>query len=114
MKRRGYNLSVIGYRLTENVFDSLFDLLFVCLVFVAPFFLDFGQLILDHAHQLMFIGKQLVVVSDLLQEILIFVFDLLFFQALQSSQLHIEDRLRLDLGEAELLDEVVPRRRRRV
>ena len=62
------------------------------------FFLDLGQLILDHAHQLMFIGKQLVVVSDLLQEILIFVFDLLFFQALQSSQLHIEDRLRLDLG----------------
>ena len=33
---------------------------------IAPFFFDLGQLILDHAHQLMFIGKQLVVVSDLL------------------------------------------------
>ena len=33
---------------------------------IAPFFFDLGQLILDHAHQLMLVSKQLVIISNLL------------------------------------------------
>ena len=78
------------------------DFLCICLdlgtALVAPFILDFQQLGFDHAHQFMNVRQQLIIVCDFFQQFLIFVFDFLFFQTLQTSQLHIQNGLGLDLG----------------
>ena len=53
-------------------FDQIFLIDFALRAFdlgstlIAPFFLDLGQLILDHAHQLMLVSEQLVIIGNLL------------------------------------------------
>ena len=83
------------------------DFRFVCFdlgsSLIAPFILDFKKFCLDNSHQHVFIFQKLRVVRNLLQEFLILVFNLLFFQTLQSAQLHVKDCLRLDFRKSEAL-----------
>ena len=73
----------------------------------AELFLDLGKLFLDHLFYQVFIGKQTLVVIDLLAQLLQFGFDLLAFQTGQAAQLHFEDCFALLFGKLEALHQHV-------
>ena len=72
---------------------------------VSPFILDFQKFVLDYAHKFVLVCKQLVVVCDFFHQLLVLVFYFLFFQTLQSPELHIQDCLSLNFRKAEAFDE---------
>ena len=59
-------------------------------------------------------GQYAVVALDIHEQLGQLGVELFAFQPREALEAHVKYRLRLDLGEAKLLDEVVPRRRRRV
>ncbi len=69
--------------------------------FVAITFFHFKQLVFDDTHADRFAGEDLVQARDEFFNFLVFVNDLVSFQAGESLQTHFENRFRLDLRQAE-------------
>ena len=70
---------------------------------------DLAELLPDHAQELRLLTENLFEPGDLLSHLLQFLQDLLALQPGQPLQPHVEDRLRLDLRQAELRHEAFPR-----
>ena len=102
------DISVLGYR-DDDIFDR--DQVFVFHVcpgiddltasLITVFILDLGQFILQDLFNTCMVGQDILQVCDFDQQFLVFVFDLFSFQSGQSSQLHGQDRLALDLIQSE-------------
>ncbi len=72
---------------------------------VAVAGLEVGQVLLDQGQHLLGRLEQRLQLADQRDQLAILVLQLAAFQGRQAAQLHIQDRLGLNLGEAELLDE---------
>ena len=55
-------------------------------------------------------GQQIFEIGDLVEQLVILVLKLLTFERRQPAQLHIENRLRLDLGKLKVFHQIVARR----
>ena len=86
--------------------DVVLDVLDLGLARVAVLVADGDELVAQHALDLFGVGEQLAEVGDALLELVIFVLQLLALETLQGLEAHIEDGLRLHLGETEALHEV--------
>ena len=64
---------------------------------------DLGHLLLDDAHEQVLIGQQALVIGDVLFQLVIFGLQLVAFQTGQAGQAHVQNGLRLLLGEGEAL-----------
>src|SRR5690606_7691221 len=73
---------------------------------VAELVAELDQLFPDYRQDLCRVGQQLLQPGDLLEQIAVLVLDLVPLQRGQAAQLHVEDGVGLDLGEAEAIDEV--------
>ena len=74
--------------------------------------LELTQLALDNAKHPLTAGQDVLVIGDLGQQILVLKADLVGFQRREAAQLHLQDRVSLDLGEAMAGDELLPGRGR--
>ena len=74
----------------------------LCAPGIVVLLLESQQLILDHAQDLVGIGQQVFQVGDALEQLLVFVLQLLALQRGQPLEGHVQDRLGLDLAELEL------------
>ena len=94
------------------LFDQVFDVDLVLdmrdlgAALVAILFLDLQQAFADDLVNAGGLDQNIVIIGDLGAQLIQFVLDLLALEALQSSQLHLEDRLGLDLADAKAVHQV--------
>ena len=68
---------------------------------------DGGELVLEHAADLLLTGEQLIEVGDARLQLLVFVLQLLLLQPLEPLELHVQDGLGLHVAEAEAVHQVL-------
>ena len=73
---------------------------------VAVLFGNFVEVGADHLEHFMRIGKDILKLSDGDQQGFVFIFDLLALKRGKAAQLHVQNGLRLDVGEIEAGDQV--------
>jgi len=73
----------------------------LCAAFIGIFLLNRRNFILDYAKQQLFIRQNGLVIRNLLLQLCIFRIDFFLFQALQTAQLHFQNRLCLQIRQAE-------------
>ena len=79
---------------------------------IAEFFFDVFELGRNDLQQLFFIGEDFLQPRDRFERLLVLQLDLLALQSGQAAQRHVEDRLRLNLRELELIHQAGARRLR--
>ena len=79
----------------------------LCTALVPKFFLNLEQLIFDDAAQQLLIRQYLLIVSHIFHQFVVFFFDLFTLDAGQTSQTHIQNRLRLQVAQSDLLHQVL-------
>ncbi|MPM76520.1 hypothetical protein SDC9_123518 [bioreactor metagenome] len=79
---------------------------------IVVFFLDGERFFLDDAEELAFVVQNALQITHTLTEHAIFFHDLVAFESCQTLDAHVENRLRLPLGEAKAIDELQFRFRR--
>src|SRR5208282_886015 len=76
---------------------------------IGEFFFDFVELARYQLQQFLLVGQNFPVAGDQLDRLLVFVFDFLALERSKAAQREIEDRLRLQLRQPELLHQAGPR-----
>ena len=94
--------------LFDEVFDVdlVLDLLNFGLARIAVLVADLKKLVLQNTLEHRLVGEKFFKVGDLLFQFVELVLELLAVKSLQGLQAHIEDRLRLHIGEGEALHEL--------
>ena len=87
--------------------DLVLDVLDLGLALVAVLFADLDQLVLEHALDLFGVGEQLLEVGNALLKLAVLVLQLLAVETLERFQAHVQYRLRLHVGQAEALHQVL-------
>ena len=103
MREREHALLFLDEVLDINV---VLDVLDFRLALVAVLVADGDQLVAQHGLDLFGVGQQLAEVGDALFQLVILVLQLLALEPLQGLEPHVENGLRLHVGEAEALHEV--------
>ena len=103
VREREHALLFLDEVLDINV---VLDVLDFRLALVAVLVADGDQLVAQHGLDLFGIGQQLAEVGDALFQLVILVLQLLALEPLQGLEAHIENGLRLHVGQAEALHEV--------
>ena len=70
---------------------------------VAVFLFNLQELVFNNSHQQLLVVQQGVVVVDFLHELIVFRVDFFSLQALESSQLHVQNSLGLNIRKTESL-----------
>ena len=91
--------------LFDQVFnvDLVLNILNFSQTIIAVFIADGSQFVLQNALEHFLVGQQFAVIRNALFEFLIFRFQLLAFESLQTLKLHVQHDLRLNLGQIEPL-----------
>ena len=94
--------------LLDEVFDInvVLDVLDLRFALVAVLIADGNELVAQHGLDLFGVGQQLAEVGDTLFQLVILVLQLLALEPLQGLEAHIENGLRLHIGQAEALHKV--------
>lgn len=73
---------------------------------VAVFIGEFAHILLNEREDFLWVSKQIFEVGNLLCDLFVFLFDLPAFERGKAAQLHVEDRLRLQIAQLESLHQV--------
>lgn len=95
--------------LFDQVFnvDLVLNILNFSQTIIAVFIADGSQFVLQNALEHFLAGQQFAVIRNALFEFLIFRFQLLAFESLQTLKLHVQHDLRLNLGQIEPLHQAL-------
>src|SRR5215475_10749793 len=94
---------LVGYQVFERQLDAALDDL--CAPFVGVILLNRAQLLDYHVPQTSLVSEDLFQLCDQLDHLFVLVDDLLPFEGREAPKLHVENRLRLNLRELELVDQ---------
>src|SRR5262245_2592517 len=102
MSQRNHDV-LVRDQVFERQFDAAVD--YLGPAFVGVFLLNRAQLLDDHAPQGAIARQNLFQFGDQLEQLFVLVDELLAFEGGKAAKLHVEYRLRLNLGELEFVDQ---------